>query len=148
MKLETKRFKLNNTYISHIKLIKYISLYLAGLLIVLHSLLPHEHDELIQEVDVTLSEPEIIDFLSFVKNIFLQDLGEDHLENIQVSDGNQIAHFDIKYNTLPLAILSDLFQLETHGLQFEARFYPEYEVPIKTRLFYPGGTLRGPPYIA
>lgn len=93
-----------------------------------------------------MSEPNDFDLLTFVMNMFLLDLGEDHLENFQLSDGDLISHIDFHYTAIPLAPPVDLFQFEIIEDGYKILFYPNHEVPIKNRYTYSRASLRAPPH--
>jgi hypothetical protein len=127
---------------------KYISLYVAGMLIVMHNLLPHEHDIAYVQHNLAISEPAEFDFSTFIKNVFLQDLGEDHLENFHLSDSNQIANLDFEFVIFPLVVCSTLCNFQSKKSILRLDVYSDFEDPLDNRLNLPSVGLRAPPYIS
>lgn len=129
-------------YLCNIKILRLISVYLSGLILCLHSFIPHEHDRV---PELVLDQPvqHEFDFFGLLKGLFNTDLGEDHLEYFAKA---------ATHNTVSQADQQDLFP--SPFIQALPRL-PEYE-PIGTLLFTDPGppidtgikfdlTLRGPP---
>jgi hypothetical protein len=112
----------------------------------LHNLLPHEHDIANDDYNLVLSEPADFDFSFFIKNIFLQDLGEDHLENFHISDGDQIVHFDFVIS--PISIPTTSFSFFPKILPIRLDVSGDYKDPPDFRFKNSSLGLRAPPYTA
>jgi len=71
-----------------LKIFNHILLFTAAVIILLHSFVPHEHhDEMGAELHQVEHE-NTDNFLGWIKTIFHNDLGEDHLENYEHLDGD------------------------------------------------------------
>lgn len=77
-------------YLRRIKVTKHILVYLAGLLVVLHTLLPHQHHSELGNLEYEIQQKEANSLLDYIKLIFQEDVGEAHLEHIVVGQGFEI----------------------------------------------------------
>lgn len=121
--------------------------FIAGLLITLHGFIPHHHDLGSNDSVVYLSSSEGTDFLGMVKQVFQQDLGENHLENFVVSEFTD-QQDPIDYQIIPLGYLPVASSLINSPLLLGQEPSFLYSGPqIKRVPSIPSG-LRAPPYVA
>ncbi|MBT8232020.1 MAG: hypothetical protein HKN51_16750 [Saprospiraceae bacterium] len=131
-----------------INILKYISIYLAGAIVILHSLLPHvhesDHDHYSHELEHTAPES----FLDFLEEMFHMDMGEGHLENFEQGSQLDFDLVNILNEVSPdLNVEINSFRLNVEGQNIQTTEYRD-KVPILQRPFSTEHILRGPPSIS
>lgn len=76
------------------KLINKISIIVAGSILLMHSILPHEHHSELDEEQHVVAHETATSLLDFIKLAFHVDLGEDHLERYKITQQEHLA-FDL-----------------------------------------------------
>jgi hypothetical protein len=66
-------------------------IYLSGLILCLHTLIPHSHEQVFTEVFDQSADHEL-DFFGLLKGLFSTDLGEDHLEYFAKAGSQPVVH--------------------------------------------------------
>lgn len=126
-----------------IKYLKVISLYIAGFILLLHTLIPHYHagDSYISEDLPSFETSET--FLDYVKVMFLTDLGEGHMDHFSSDDGPVDILLDFDFMQSPILtgavvnILSPKSEVYTNEVYYTSSDPPEH---YRTQYY-----LRGPP---
>lgn len=120
------------------KFIRKISIILAGSILLMHSILPHEHHS---ELDVNQHVEEhetATSLLDFIKLAFHVDLGQDHLESYKVDQQEQVT-----FHLIASPILE--FSFEAPCTQAQPQKFIPFEDKLHSRDFPQHLRLRGPP---
>lgn len=113
---------------------------LATVIILLHSITPHQHHTASQNCDHCLAKlDDQANLLSLLQVIFHPDLGQEHLDNYQNENHEQIALPDFSYLAVALVFVP---QFET-----EIEHNTPYTFSQVDNEFLSSVTLRGPPFM-
>lgn len=114
----------------------------------MHSIIPHQHANDVEDIDQSQSFEEADSFLDYVKLLFLTDLGEGHMETFDQGEQFDFAS-EFQMATSPevypfacLATLDDLSCTEYHDLNK----YRD-DIPIIRQYFLSHIDFRGPPVL-
>ena len=113
---------------------KNIALIIAGSLLLLHSLIPHEHHSELDEIAHIEQHQEADDLFDFLKLVFHLDFGGEHLENFKTAN-----YFYITPDLFDAEIFAPTYQLTAPQL-------PSGEIQTYTAVHeIQQLTFRGPP---
>ena len=127
----------------NIKILKFISLYIAGFILLLHTVIPHYHsgDMLVTEEQPSFETSNSI--LDYVKVMFLSDLGDGHMDHFSSDNGpgDVVLEFDFMQSLfIPNSGL--IFQYSNSEFSSEDIYYAG---PAPPDLYLIQKHLRGPP---
>ena len=121
------------------KLVKKISLILAGVILLLHSVLPHEHHSELNPEEHLAQHQAAKGLLDFIKLSFHIDQGEDHLEKYQR------AYSSFLFQALP----ADELLVAFHPVDIRKSVPPSFfQESLHSRFLSSQLRFRGPPYQA
>lgn len=120
------------------KLIRKISIILAGSILLMHSVLPHEHHSELNENQHVEAHDTATSLLDFIKLAFHVDLGQDHLESYKVVQQEQVAFHLIIYPAID-------FSFETLFTEFASPKFLPFQDKLHTKYLSQPRRVRGPP---
>ena len=121
------------------KLIRNISILLAGVILLLHTVLPHEHHSELNQEEHLAQHESAEGLLDFIKLTFHMDQGEDHLEKYQGS--SSIFLFQ--------ALLTDELLVVFHPIDIKKSYPPSFfQESLHSRFLSSQVRFRGPPHLA
>lgn len=139
--------KAKKLYLRHIKFAGKILLYIAGLLMSAHAMVPHQHDTDISDAAHQQQHIEASTFLEHLQLLFHSDLGEDHLEHIVTDDSGTT---DVEQSTVDYPdVLPGLVPTVVSSIPPSSNraSHPKRIAPPDGTTPYTSGT-RGPPFLA
>ena len=123
------------------KVLRQISISLAGAILLLHSILPHKHHTELNALEHVTQHESATSLLDFIKLAFHLDQGEDHLENFKVAEQYQLS--------IDLFVFSQLdFSLEAKVVELWSIDFPVYQYTQYHKYLLPQLRFRGPPSVA
>lgn len=123
------------------KLLRKISIAIAGTILLMHSVLPHEHHTELNDNQNIQAHERATSLLDFIKLAFHIDLGQDHLEKYKAASQEQVT-FDSYVSEIPD------FSLETVYFENESQKFLAYKNNLYSKYYSRHHSLRGPPYMA
>jgi hypothetical protein len=120
------------------RLFSKISILLAGIILMLHTMMPHEHHSSYENaVHIVKPEP-IHNIFELIRLAFHFDQGEGHLDQYKQSNGQQL---DFK------TLFTESYGIDQHLVILEDRSvsFPVDQVVIPIHYLYPHLRFRGPP---
>ncbi len=120
------------------KLIRNLSILLAGTLLLLHGVLPHDHHEELEETIHVTQHESASGLLDFLALAFHLDQGEGHLDDYQPEASYHLACFSL-YTDLISIGLQPAMIVDVEELYFS------YQVKLPSRYFSAYPSFRGPP---
>ncbi|MFY0652279.1 MAG: hypothetical protein JXQ96_09615 [Cyclobacteriaceae bacterium] len=125
---------------NRVKTIRKISLILAGAILLLHTVLPHEHHSELDEAEHVTQHETATGWLDFIMLAFHLDQGEGHLEKYQVPSSNILFHTlpseALVFQFTPFILIKTSFPVSSPVESFYSRF-------LSSQLRF-----RGPPKLA
>ena len=121
------------------KITSKILIILAGTILLMHAILPHEHDDqIVDDYEIHVSANSLLDIIELA---FHFDLGENHLEVFKSSTQTRLtlAVYLIEesvINIAPILLSEDFYSFQPHIQQ------------LRTRYLYQNLQFRGPPQLA
>ena len=123
------------------KQIQTIFITLAGAILLLHTVLPYEHhDELNQNQNIE-AHATANSLLDYIKLAFHVDLGEDNLEGYKITQHEQLNFDLILFFTLD-------FSFEIQNTAAASQHFVNFEEKLHSRYYSRHLSLRGPPQTA
>lgn len=124
-----------------VKFIRNISILLAGAILMLHTVLPHEHHSELKATEHEVQHETAHSLLDFLKLAFHMDQGEGHLEDYKTSS-TVYFHFD--------AVVSAVIVPSFEPVLSYSLSTPQYttQTKIPPRYFCSSLRFRGPPQLA
>lgn len=120
------------------KTMKVTMLWMAGFLLLAHSVVPHMHHQSYSSLDSCEAESSS-DLLDVLANVFHNDLGVEHLEHFQVQKNQAPSLTAIQLEvTLPVIFTEEVKEVE---------YSPFLETPPFDEPILIGYGLRGPPLV-
>ncbi|KYG73450.1 MULTISPECIES: hypothetical protein [Roseivirga] len=111
---------------------------LATVIVLLHSITPHQHNNITQTYNHTISEVEnngnILNWLQF---IFHPDLGQEHLEKFETEHQLEIISPDLAFLAIALSFIPILEEETQHNTPYLFSLKDNYYLKLQP--------LRGPP---
>ncbi len=120
------------------KFTRKISIILAGSILLMHSILPHEHHSELDENQHIEAHETANSLIDYIKLAFHIDLGQDHLESYKVTQQEVLAFDLISYPTLDFS-----FHITSTEIQSQ-KFIPLTD-NFQSTYFSQHLRLRGPP---
>lgn len=120
-------------------------LFIAGLVIGLHTILPHEHHDELDHVEHENLHQEADSLLDYIKLIFHENIGEGHLEHVVVSD---IDHLEFDFYDNFILINNAPRILIVQSTQFFSNNNFIYQLGHKQSAKRLAHSRRGPPLIS
>ncbi|MGL1888106.1 MAG: hypothetical protein OCD76_16440 [Reichenbachiella sp.] len=123
------------------KTVKHIFLFLALSLLMLHSIMPHQHHDDNETVEEYQEHQEAQDLLDYLMLAFHISQGEEHLEEFQVSGSTVMLN-----HTVVVAVFELVYQpkvVDESNTEYETNFF----VLTTSESIVEGYSFRGPPSI-
>ncbi len=122
------------------RIIRHFSVLVAGALLLLHTLMPHEHHALIDNGDHLCPLHKTTTLSGLFQLAFHMDQGEGHLENFNVEQ-------EFQFIAIPAPSYSVLFELPV-AVDVTAQLHHTETTESPPSYFPPQLTFRGPPSMA
>ncbi|GLR17614.1 hypothetical protein [Portibacter lacus] len=129
-------------------MLKVISLYIAGLIVVMHTVMPHSHCNTMFSAEQVTSEKPSDTFLGHIKMMLNIDMGDGHLEHFQSGNGLDVDMNDAIAQVAILAIVFDQTYLISNKHSYLPSEHYLKEDPFPDPPFKSAFSLRGPPSIS
>ena len=132
-----------------IKSFRLILLFLSASLILLHSIIPHQHYAELDNKTKNEVYAEAEGIIDYIKLMFLSDLGEGHMETFDQGKGIDL-NLDFQYELVPdISVLIDrvlLWNYDNDNFNI-IQIYVD-DVPITRQYFLSHIDFRGPPNLS
>lgn len=120
-------------------LVRQICMVMAGAILLLHSLLPHEHHRDLDDEEHVVRHEMATSLVDFIKLAFHLDQGEDHLENFKVTE-----QFQLSLDQYVLA--QAYFTFAPKLIESQHIIFPTFQATNYSRYLSLPLRFRGPPH--
>jgi len=114
----------------------------------LHSVLPHQHHDDLNDSEHKEAHAEADDLIDYLKLVFHTDLGDGHMENFDQGKGYDLdldTSFDSNPDIAAVACVQPFLNNISNSIHFQNTI--PHDVPILRQYFLSNTNFRGPPAI-